>query len=123
MAETSQAEIETEGTEDTGNIGALFSPEGVIMMIIATVIDLLDFFTGSFFVVDIFAIALIGGWMLFRSGQLKVTKGAGARMAKAAKWAKRLRWIRPLFILIEFIPVVGMLPLWIILVYFELKYS
>lgn len=120
MAETATQEIEE---IDTSNIGVLFSPEGVIMLLMAALIDFLDFITGSFFVVDIFAILFIGGWMLFRSGSMKVTKRAGARIAKVAKWAKRLRWLRPLLIFLEFIPIIGVLPLWTLVVYFELRYS
>lgn len=101
--------------------GALLSPAGLIMLPLAAIIDIIDFFIGSLLILDIVAILVIGGWIYSRSGQLKATRGATARLGKAAKWAKRLRWLRPLLIAIEFIPIVGMLPLWVLLVYFELK--
>lgn len=101
--------------------GAILSPAGLIMLPLAAIIDIIDFFVASILILDIVAILVIGGWIYSRSGQLKATRGATARLGKAAKWAKRLRWLRPLLIVIEFIPIVGMLPLWVLLVYFELK--
>ena len=114
---------EIKETKSIENEGVLFSPEGTIMMLMAGIVDFLDLITGSFFVVDIFAILFIGGWILFRSGTMKITRRAGARVMKITKWAKRLRWLRPLLIFIEFIPIVGTLPCWLLVVYFELKYS
>lgn len=111
-----------------GGILVFFGPEGVIMMTVAIALDLvglilLIFGLDDFFITDILGIFFIGGWILFRSGTMKVTKKAGAKMAKAAKWAKRVRWLRPLLIFAEFIPYVGALPCWILLVYSELKYG
>lgn len=104
--------------ESSGNI---FSPAGLLMLPLAGLIDVIDFFIGSFILMDIVAILTIGVWIYFNSQQLKVTKGAAARIGKAAKMARRLKWLRPLLIVIEFIPVVGMVPCWILLVYFELQ--
>lgn len=101
--------------------GAIFSPEGMMMLLIAAAIDIIDFFIASVLILDIIGILVIGGWIYFHSQQVKVTRGAAARLGKAAKWARRLKWLRPLLIIIEFIPVVGMLPLWVLLVYFELQ--
>jgi hypothetical protein len=119
---TEMAEETTERTEesvlDFSSIGAVISPEGVIMLPIAVIIDVLDFLIGSLFILDIVAILTIGVWIYFHSQQLAVTKGAAARLSK---WARRLRWLRPVMIILEFIPIVGMLPLWTLLVYFELK--
>jgi hypothetical protein len=97
---------------------ALFSPEGVIMLPIAVIIDVLDFLIGSLLILDIVAILTIGVWIYFHSQEIAVAKGAAARLSV---WAKRLKWLRPLMIILEFIPIVGMLPLWTLLVYFELK--
>jgi|GEM_PF-1939161 len=116
-----KAAAKEEEAAETQGMGALFSPEGAIMLSIAVVIDIIDFLIGSFFVLDIVAIFTIGIWIYFHSQRVTVTKGAAARLGKAAQWARRMRWLRPLLVVIEFIPVVGMLPCWILVVYFELK--
>jgi hypothetical protein len=109
---------EAEVAIDFSSIGAVISPEGVIMLPIAVIIDVLDFLIGSLLILDIVAILTIGVWIYFHSQQVAVTKGAAARLNK---WARRLKWLRPVMIILEFIPIVGMLPLWTLLVYFELK--
>ena len=110
--------------------GVFFSPAALIMLPLAAVIDVSEFFIGGIpvigqiisIILDIVAIVFIGGWMWFRSGTMTVSKGTQARIAKVAKWAKRLKWLRPLLIILEFIPIVGSAPLWVIAVYLELKY-
>ena len=116
---------------------AFFSPEALIMLPLAIVLDLVGiilvcFAFDDFFITDIIGFATIGAWGFFRSqikgkpsetpsiGELKQsretikevkqTKKAG----KAAKWGKRLKFL-------EFIPYVGALPFWTVSVYFELK--
>lgn len=121
MAEVTQPSKTGTETAQAQRQGAIFSPEGVIMLPIAAAIDIIDFFIASLFILDIIAILTIGVWIYFRSQQITVTRGAAARLGKATKWTRRLRWLRPLLIIIEFIPVVGMLPLWVLVVYFELK--
>jgi hypothetical protein len=116
-AEEEAAKKEAEEAE-VRRQGAIFTPEGVVMLVIAAIIDIIDFFIGSFFVLDIVAMLTIGVWIYFHSQQFTVTKGTAARMSA---WTKRLRWLRPLMIVLEWIPIVGMLPLWVLLVYFELK--
>ncbi|MFC1629959.1 hypothetical protein ACFL06_00290 [Patescibacteria group bacterium] len=118
MAETVQSST---APSRAHGIEALITPEGLIMLFIAGFIDVIDFLTGSLVVVDVIAILIIGSWTYFHSQQVKVTARAGGRIKKAAKWAKRLKWLRPLLLIVEVIPVVGMLPCWILLVYFELK--
>lgn len=112
-----------ETIEEGGKIGVFFSPEGVMMMINAALFDFLDLLIGSFLLIDLFAILIIGGWMFLRRGEMKITEKAGIRITKTLHWGRRLKWLRPLLIFIEFIPIVGILPLWILVVYFELKYS
>ncbi len=124
QAEQKEAEVK--------RAGALFSPEGVIMMTTAIFIDVGEFFVELIPIVgqiisiciDIFAVFFIGGWMLFRSGTVKITTKAAARVGKAAQWARRLKWLRPLFFIIELLPIASsVLPLWILIVYLELKYN
>ncbi len=120
--------------EDTFQKGALLSVEGFIMMSVAAAVDggelLFELIPGIgtaiSILIDIFALLFIGGWMYFRSGQITVPKKTGDRIAKvgakAAKWAKHLKWLRPLCFIIEMIPIgSSILPLWILVVYAELK--
>ena len=118
MAEVAQPAKEQAEIAKMQSAGALFSPEAVIMLPLAAIIDIIDFLIGSFWVLDIIAILTIGVWIYFRSQQITATRGAAARLTKMAR---RLRWLRPLMIILEFIPIVGMLPLWVLVVYFELK--
>lgn len=130
----------------TASERGFFSPEAIVMLPFAILIDLVGiilvcFALDDFFITDIIALFFIGGWSFFRSqvkgkpqevempsfGEQKRAvrqiKKAGKKTTKAAKWAKRLKWLRPLCIVGEIIPYVGWLPLWTVFVYFELKYS
>ncbi len=118
---------ETGEMEDSGGgFGSFFSPEAIIMMPLAITLDLIGlilvlFALDDFFITDIIGIAIIGSWTFFRSQQVQMTQRAQQKIGKAAKQARRLKWLRPLMIVGEFIPYVGALPCWTILVYFELK--
>lgn len=112
-----------------GSSVSLFSPEGVLILMIAIFLDLLGaiiaiiaiivaLFTGGAgvvielisFVPDILGILTIGVWAFIRTGKIPFTK-------KLARFAKR-----PLLIIIgESIPFVGALPLWSLYVFFKLK--
>lgn len=132
---TADAGLQGEGVEQ---IGMFFSPEAIIMFSIAISLDsigviLVCFGLDDFGITDIVGIATIGLWTYMRSQTMKVTRGAAQRITKAtkqakrtiksAKWAKRLKWLRPLLVVGELIPYVGILPCWVVLVYLELKYS
>jgi len=116
--------------------GALLSPEGIIMLSMAFFVDigelLVEFIPGAgqiiSIVIDIFAVLFFGFWMWFRSGMITVPKKTGERIAKvtakATKWAKKMKWLRPLCYIIELIPIYSsFLPLWILIVYLELIYA
>lgn len=129
-AEESDVPEETQGeaeiAADGSGAGILFSPEAIIMFLIAGILDiigliLLLFALDDFFTTDLIGIFFIGGWIYFRSQTVKVTRGAAARMGKRAKWASRLKWLRPLMVIGELIPYVGAAPCWTALVYFELQ--
>jgi len=119
LEETESTDSKKEESEptDSGAGGSLFSPEAVVMLPLAVVVDVFDFLIGSLVVVDIIAILFFGTWMYFRSHQMAVT----TRSVRALKAARTMRWLRPLLIIIDCIPIVGMLPCWILVVYFELK--
>ena len=116
-ASAGQATQATPGEEatDTERAGNLFGPEAVMMLFLAGIIDLIDAFVLSIVIIDIIAILTIGFWIYFRSQTMSVTKGAAKRLSKAA------RWLQLILGGIEFIPIVGMAPLWIVVVLFELR--
>jgi len=124
-----QAEKENDTNErdekEDNRGGALMSPEAFIMMSVAMILDFAGFlefipFIGSVisFISDVVGIIIIGGWILVRSGSFSMPQKTGSR---AAEVAKRLKWFRPFAIIGEYIPGFGILPLWTLLVYFELK--
>lgn len=112
--------------------GAFFSPAALIMLPLAGILDLTGiilvvFGLDDFWITDAIGIFFIGGWIYFHSQTLKTTSGARRRLKrrlkKGVKIAKRLKWLRPLCIVGEFVPYVGAMPLWTLLVFFELKHS
>jgi len=122
--------------ESAKKVGALLSPEGIIMLSVAIFVDVgelvAEFFppvgTVISIAIDIFAVIFFGFWMWFRSGMITVPKKTGARIAKTTakvtKWTKRMKWLRPLCFIIELIPIgSSFLPLWILIVYLELVYA
>lgn len=121
-------ELEAEGgeAEEAEGAGNFFSPEGTIMLSLAVLMDLAGLFLlfltavfgiGQFLspILDVFALIFIGGWMLFRSGQIASTKGAKKVLGKILK---RLG----LSFLVESIPLLGdTAPSWTIAVIRTLK--
>ena len=110
--------------------GSLLGPEAVIMLFVAVLVDGGEFLVEFIPVIgqiisiaiDIFALIFFGLWMWFRSGIITVPKKTGARIAKVTKWTKRIKWLKPACFIIEMIPIVSsVLPLWILVVYLELK--
>ena len=126
--EEETAESPEDVSEPASEMGALFSPEGVIMMLLAILIDtagLICLILTAIFgigqvislVVDIIGMVLIGGWMLSRYGRMTGTKGA---KKAGGKLLKRFG----LSFLDELIPIFGdVAPCWTLAVYFTLKSS
>ncbi len=117
-----------------GEIGNIMTPEGIIMIILAVSFDLGEFLMELIPVVgwiisalmDVVAFILFGIWMKMRGSNVKATKKMTAKIGKAAKWAKRIKWMKPVFIVIELLPIPyfgSLLPLWVLLIYFELVYN
>ncbi|MDD4990373.1 MAG: hypothetical protein PHW31_03625 [Candidatus Pacebacteria bacterium] len=142
--EATEAEEEQESVSvpEPSFLDALFTAEGMVMFGLAVIVDVLEVvldLTGVGALValalDIAAYAIIGGWMMTRGSDVKVSKRAGETLKKAAKeqfekisskqakWAKRLKWMRPVLPLFEMIPFISIVPCWIAAVYFELKYG
>lgn len=115
-----EEELEPETTETDLPLTSFFSPEGIIMMIVAFFIDLAGFIVlifgfDDYGILDVIGLFIIGGWMLFRSGTIVTTK-------KARKIGVRFLKRLGLSFLGESIPYVGSIaPCWILAVYFELK--
>ena len=114
------------GEEEAGSssgTNSLIGPEGVMMLMIFGIIDIIDFFVASLFIVDIVAIIIFLVWttLRFKKTEVVLSKKAAANLKKVATKARAARWLKPLAIVIEFIPVVGVLPLWVLAAYFELN--
>ena len=142
-----EAELKEEvEADETRKLGALISPAALIMFPVAILLDLfgiiclilyLAYGTGAIldYLPDIIGLIIITPWCFLHSQQVKsatpklevaktAKKNVGKfekRIAKSAKWAKRLKWIRPFFIIFEFIPFLGVGPWWTMVVYYELK--
>ena len=111
--------------------GALLSPEGVMMLFIAGLLDFLSIVSAILIlafglglllgrIVYIFGFILIGGWQFFRSGTLPGKKGKGMASSLLKKFLKK-HWKK---LAAKVIPVIGdLIPLWTITVYSELKSS
>ena len=112
--------------------GGLFSPEALTMLSIFGVLDIIDFLIGSFWIVDIIAMLFYAVWVYFR-GQAKKASEARSkvkeirktrkekRAAKKPSMAKKGKWLRRVLFVAEWIPIIGMIPGWTLMVYSELK--
>jgi len=126
--EPAEEEPETEETGgiEIGKIGNLFSPEAVIMLPLAILLDLIGvilicFGLDDFGITDIFGILLFGSWMYFRSQTIAVPEKLKKRAETGLRKLFRGPWKRFLTPIIgEVIPYVGVLPMWTLAVYYEL---
>ena len=123
-----EAEDEEAEAEAVRKMGVAFSPDAIIMFPLAIILDFAGLLLAIFGVTEIFSyvtdfigLIFIGLWTYSHSQTVKVTYGAAARLTKVAKLARTLRWLRPLLIVLEFVPFVGAAPCWTILVWFELQ--
>ena len=123
---------ETPEEEATRKISALLSPEGVLMMSVGVLLDILSiigailiiaFGVGLVFakVVYIVGFIIIGSWAFFRSGTLPIKGKERKKMVRGlANFLKR-QWPK---LAGKVVPVVGdCLPLWTWMVYSELTSS
>jgi len=130
--ESDESEIEIEKSVKTGF--NLLSPEGVIMMPLAIMLDLVGiilvcFGLDDFGILDIIGIPTIGAWVFFRTGLTpSAPQSTGQKAEKVAKTAEKIEkiaieagksnWLRPVLCGIgEIIPYIGALPFWTYLVY------
>lgn len=104
--------------------GNLTSPEGVMLILVAIVLDsigFLLFLLGTWFgfddygILDIIGFIIIGGWIFVRTGNIRGTSGAKKALNRAGKRFG-------ITFLVELCPFIGGLaPSWTILVWKELK--
>jgi len=123
--------------EDIQKAGAIFSPEGVMMLSIFGIIDIIDFFIGSVLIMDILAVLVYSVWIYFRR-QAIVAGEAGKRITEIRKEREEKRaerkgvkgggtapkknmWLRRILFVLEWIPIIGMIPGWTLMVWSELK--
>jgi hypothetical protein len=119
-------QIEKIQEETSQSLGKFFSPEAVTMFTVAFLVDLGELFWNLIPVigqaislgVDFLALLFFGAWIYFRQGffQAKMSQ-------RGLQNLNKLKKIRPLMIILECLPVVGVVPCWTLLVYFEIKYS
>ncbi|KKP93811.1 MAG: hypothetical protein UR98_C0002G0050 [Parcubacteria group bacterium GW2011_GWA1_36_12] len=127
--EESQEPQETEEIQESGGAMNLLSPEGLVMMSVAVVIDLIGLIIvcvglDDFGITDIIGMIFIGSWMFFRSGAMPERKTPSKKSKGAGKTAERNVLKRfGLTGLAELIPYLGALPWWTIMVYKELTES
>lgn len=112
-----------------GFIANLFTPEAVLMLTFAVFIDvgeaffeLIPFVGGTISVIlDVIALVFIGAWMYVRSRGITVPEKTGKRIKSAIKSVKKYKWLKPLCMAFEMIPVISSIaPLWIVAVFLEL---
>jgi hypothetical protein len=117
--------------EESGLMQKLFTIEGIMMLSLATFIDVGEAFlellppagTILSIMLDIFAIIFIGiFWMhFFRAKKITVSGKTAAGIKKAVKLAKKYKWLKPACIIFEMIPIVSSIaPLWVGVVLLEL---
>lgn len=133
-------ELETDSLATSAAIGfdeifKFLSPGAIVMLILAGCVDIAEPliecipYVGQVLsiIIDIVAAIFIGIWMWFRSREIAVSQKTEQMLNKAktqtTKWAKRLKWLRPLVFFLEMIPVVNVLPCWFLAVFFEIKYN
>lgn len=117
MADSPEQQPEAEQKSKSG--GNLTSPEGILMLCVAGLLDAIGFgffLVGTWFgiddygILDVLGMIIIGGWMFTRSGSLnsEIIKKGLKRFGIAS--------------LVELVPFLGgIAPSWIILVWKELK--
>ncbi|MHA1739919.1 MAG: hypothetical protein ACTSWD_15115 [Candidatus Heimdallarchaeota archaeon] len=112
-----------------GFIANLFTPEAVLMLTFAILIDggeaffeLVPFVGGIISImIDIIALIFIGAWMYFRSRNITAPKKTAGRIKKVIKFTKKFKWLKPACMIFEMIPVVSSFaPLWVVAVFIEL---
>ncbi len=105
---------ESPETEEEGKLessgGNLASPEGILMLSVAVIIDVISFIPFLNFASWVVGVIFIGGWYAFFHTKQTV-KAAGGKI-----------WLRILILLgVEVIPVLSIFPTWTWFVYKTLK--
>ena len=122
--ETAVDEDEETAEEDqgAGGIGNLLSPEGFVMMSVATTIDLISIiivFVGldDFGITDTIGIIIIGSWMFFKSGTMPEKPQRPGKPEVPTKGGGKILKRFALTGVAELVPYLGVIPWWTISVY------
>ena len=132
-------ESQMEIAQSVESASGLLSPEGVIFLPLAILLDLIGiiliiFALDDFFILDIIGSTTIGIWIFSKTGVTpsppestgqkaeNIAKKSGEAIEKAekiaAKAGKSGRWLRPILCSLgEIVPYLGALPFWTYLVY------
>ncbi len=128
--EAEAATAEAQEADEIRRAGAFFGPEAFAVLPWAIFLDIIGvilfcFVLDDFFLLDIVSISTIGLWSFWRSQMIGRAPTGGppsiSRRGKGptvtTKWAGRLKWLRPLCIIGEIVPYLGVGPwltLWVI---------
>ncbi len=137
--EEEENESEIEIAESVKKYSNLLSPEAVVFLPLAILLDLISivlifFGLDDFYILDIIGIPTIGMWVFYKTGFTppapestgqkaeKIAKKAGEAAEKAKKLAAKAgkygRWLRPILCMLgEVINYIGWIPFWTYLVY------
>lgn len=99
-----------------GGFGPILTPEGIIMLLIAGIIDIISVIPFVNMVTDIIGMCVVGLWLIVRGRRPQRVGRSGRPIVRSFKWLGRIGTF-----IGEFIPAVSALPLWTLLVYSELK--
>ncbi|MFH1656268.1 MAG: hypothetical protein ABH956_00655 [Candidatus Nealsonbacteria bacterium] len=113
-------------------MGAIFSPEALVMFSLAGILDIIGFLLLCFalddlWILDTTGLILIGSWMFFRTGSIPTSKRLRQNKQNPTseikkKMGRKILKRLGLAFFIEAIPWIGgLVPSWTIAVYFELK--
>mgnify|MGYP001618169117 FL=1 len=103
MAEEEKNETENTKSENSGvEKGGITSPEGVLMLCIAGIIDIISLIPVINIISDVLGIIVIGGWMVITRPGEALKKAAGKFLIACG---------------IELIPIVSIAPSWTWFVY------
>lgn len=102
--------------EEPADTTGILSPEGFVMMSVAITLDLVSIIPGVNVITDAIGLIVIGSWMFFRAGTIPQGKGSAVAQKTGSKTLRRFTIAG----IVEFIPVISILPWWTITVYQEL---
>lgn len=102
--------------EQGGGFGPILTPEGIMMLLIAGILDIISVIPFVNIITDIVGMCVVGLWLIVRGRRPQRVGRGGRPVTRSFKWLGRFGTF-----FLEFIPGFSILPLWTLLVYGELK--